>query len=118
MAKGQANTAAILPSSAATTNSTLVSNTPVDIYSIVAVNTTASIKYLKLYNRLTAPTVGVAFPTLTIALTPSNVPTVFSIPGGMYFNVGLAYALTGLGAQSDATALALGDVVGINIIYC
>lgn len=118
MAKGQANTAAILPSCAATTNSTLVSNVPVDIYAIIAVNTTASVKYLKLYNRITTPTVGVAFPTLTFALTPSNVPTVINIPGGMYFNAGLAYALTGLPAQADATALAAGDVVGINLIYC
>lgn len=117
MAKGQANTAALLASCAATTNSTLVSSVPVDVYAIIATNTTASVKFLKLYNRATAPTVGVAFPIMTIALQPNNVPTVINIPGGMYFNVGLAYALTGLAAQSDATALAAGDVVGLNLIY-
>jgi hypothetical protein len=118
LAKGQANTAASLASCAATTNSTLVSNVPVDLYTIIATNTTAAVKYLKLYNRTTAPTVGVAFPVLTIALQPSNVPTVISIPSGMYFNAGLAYALTGLAAQSDATALVAGDVVGVNLLYC
>lgn len=109
--------AAQLPSAAASVNSTLVSVTPCDVYSIIATNTTASLKFLKLYNRNTAPTVGVAFPVMTIALQPSNVPTVINIPGGLYFNTGLAYALTGLAAQSDATALVAGDVVGLNILY-
>jgi hypothetical protein len=117
MAKGQSITCGRLASSAATTNGTLVSGSPVDVYHILATNTTASVKYLKLYNKKTAPTVGTDVPFMTVALQPSNVPTNIPLPSGVYFNLGLAYAITGAGADADTTALASGDVVALNILY-
>jgi hypothetical protein len=117
MAKGQSGSCGRIASAAATTNATVLSAVPVDVYHISAMNTTASLKYLKLYNKKTAPTVGTDVPAMTIALQPSNVLTQIPIDLGLYFNQGLAIALTGAAADADATALAAGDVVGLNILY-
>lgn len=117
MAKGQSSNCGRLASAAATTNSTLVTANPCDVYHVLATNTTAAVKYLKLYNKKTAPVVGTDLPVMTLALQPSNVPTNIPIPLGMYFNLGLGYALTGAAADADATALVAGDVVGVNILY-
>lgn len=105
------------PSAAATTNATLVKSSPGYLFAIIATNTTASVKYLKLYNKASVPTVGTDIPLLTIALPVSNAPIVIPIDAGMYFNIGLAYAMTGAAADADATALAAGDVVGLNVLY-
>jgi hypothetical protein len=117
MAKSLSNSCKKLTTSANTTNATLVSSVPCDVYHVSAVNTTAALKYLKLYNKASAPTVGTDVPVLTIPLAVSNVPTHFSIPSGLYFNVGLGFALTGADGDSDTTALAAGDVKGLNIVF-
>jgi len=107
-----------IPSAAASTNATLAKNSAGEVHMITATNTTAALKYLKLYNKATAPTVGTDTPVLTIALPVSNAAYVLPIPnGGQYFSTGIAYALTGAAADADATALAAGDVVGVNIVY-
>lgn len=113
----KANSCQTLPSAAATTNGTLVKAGPGDVYCVIATNTTASVKYLKLYNKLTAPTVGTDVPFMTIALPVSNAPSVIPLPMGVYFNLGIGFALTGAAANSDTTALASGDVVGVNVLY-
>lgn len=117
MAKGQSGSTGCIPSSAATTNGTLLSAVPVDVYHISATNTTAALKYLKIYNKASAPTVGTDVPVMTIALQPSNVLTQIPIDLGLYMNKGLAIAITGAAATSDTTAVAAGDVVGLNILY-
>jgi hypothetical protein len=117
MAKGQSSAAGRLPAAGAGTNATLVTANPCDIYHITAMNTTASVKYLKLYNKKTAPTVGTDVPTMTVALAPSNALTNIPIDLGLYFNQGLSFALTGAASDADATALVAGDVVGVNILY-
>lgn len=117
MAKGCATTTSVVPSSAATTNGALLKNAPCDVYHIVATNTSAAVKYLKLYNKASAPVVGTDIPFMIIALQPSNVPTNIPIPNGCYFNMGLGMAITGAAANADTTAIALGDVVGLNILY-
>jgi hypothetical protein len=113
----RANSSATLPTCAATTNATSITTVPADLHAIIATNTTASIKYLKLYNKASSPTVGTDIPVLCIALQINNLPTVVNIPEGFYFNSGLAYAITGAAANTDTTALAAGNVVGLNFIY-
>lgn len=110
------NTSRIV-SSAATTNATSAKASAGAVHGIMATNTTAALKYLKLYNKASAPTVGTDTPVLTIALQPSNVPTNIQFPKTMHFSTGIAYALTGAAADADTTALAAGDVVGLNILY-
>lgn len=116
MALGKANTTKRLTTAAATTNGTAVSSIPCDLYSIIATNTSAAVKFLKLYNKSSAPTVGTDTPVLTICL-PAGILTQISLAAGMYFNIGLAYAITGADGDSDTTALVAGDVKGLNLIY-
>ena len=114
----KSNLTSRIPSSAATTNATVAKASIGEVHSITAMNTTASPKFLKLYNKATAPTVGTDTPVMTLALPVSNAPYVLPLPhGGHYFSLGISYALTGAAADADATALALGDVVGLNILY-
>lgn len=117
MAKGSSNNTGCVVSSTATTNATVLSNVPCDVYHISATNTTAALKFLKIYNKATAPVVGTDVPVMTIALQPSNVLTQIPIDLGLYLNKGLAIAITGLAATSDTTAVAVGDVVGMNILF-
>jgi hypothetical protein len=37
--------------------------------------------------------------------------------GGLYLNLGIGYAITGAAADNDTTAVAAGDIVGLNVIY-
>lgn len=113
----KATTTSRIVSSAATTNATSAKASAGDVHVIYASNTTAALKYLKLYNKASAPTVGTDTPVLTIPMAPSNTPTRVEFPFGMYFATGIAYALTGAAADADTTALAAGDVVGLNIVY-
>lgn len=113
----KATTVSRIPSAAATTNATSAKASAGTVYNIDCVNTTAAVKYLKLYNKASAPTVGTDTPVLTIALSPSNARTTVPFHAGMYFATGIAYALTGAAADADTTALVAGDVVGVNIAY-
>lgn len=113
----KANATSRIVSAAATTNATNAKASAGDVFSIEATNTTAALKYLKLYNKATAPTVGTDTPFLTIPLQPSNAPTLRTFPNGLYLSAGISYALTGAAADADTTALAAGDVVGVNIAY-
>lgn len=113
----KATTTSRIVSSAATTNATSAKASAGDVHVIYASNTTAALKYLKLYNKASAPTVGTDTPVLTIPLAPSNNPVRLEFPNTMYFSTGIAYALTGAAADADTTALAAGDVVGLNIVY-
>lgn len=106
-----------LLSSAATTNSTLIKNSACTIFSIDAVNTTASVKYLKIYNKASAPTVGTDTPFMTMGIPPSNANFSRTFPGGVRLATGCGFAETGAAADSDTTAVAVGDVVALNITY-
>lgn len=111
------NSTARLPSSAATTNATSAKVGGAELFKIIATNTTASLKYLKIYNKASAPTVGTDVPVLTIALPPSNALMAATFDIGLYCNLGIAYAITGAAADADATAVAAGDVVGLNLTF-
>jgi hypothetical protein len=104
-----------LPASAASTNATSVKASAGDLWGVQGYNAKASVVYLKLYNKASAPTVGTDTPFLTIALAPSSV---FSHRlDGLYFSAGIAYALTTAAADSDTTAVLANDVLGLNITY-
>lgn len=113
----KAATTGRIVSSAASTNATSVKASAGAVHGFTATNTTASLKYLKFYNKASAPTVGTDTPIWTQPLQPSNVPTVIRFPKTLHFSTGIAIALTGAAADADTTALAAGDVVGLNIAY-
>lgn len=107
-----------IASSAATTNATVAKASAGDLFAVQGYNTTASVVYLKLYNKATAPTVGTDTPIKTIAIPPNApIPSNCAWANGLYFSTGIAYALTGAAADSDTTAVAAGAIVGLNLDY-
>lgn len=104
--------------SAATTNATLVKASAGQVYSIVATNINAAVRYLKLYNRATAPTVGTDVPVQVYAI-PGNTAgsgLVLNIPVGMSFSLGIAFAITTGAADSDVGAVAANEII-INLAF-
>lgn len=112
----KANTVCRIVSSAATTNATSCKASAGDLYMLDACNTTVTLKFLKIYNKASSPTVGTDTPLMTVAIPASNCVS-RSFAGGLYFGTGLALALTGAAADNDTTALSSGDVVAVNLAY-
>lgn len=102
-------TAATL-SSAATTNATSVKASAGNLYSVTASNVGAAAAFLKLFNLAAAPTVGTSVPFLTIPLPASGVVNIPFGAQGMRMATGIAFSITNLVADSDATAIAAAQV--------
>lgn len=101
--------------SAATTNATNVKNAAGRVYGYHLVNNTASTKYFRLYNSSSAPTVGTTVPAAIVPIAPNSTVVVDrSVP--ISFATGIGYSITGAGTDLDATAVALGDVIG-HLLY-
>ena len=113
----KSNNSHILPASAASTNGLNLTASPADVHSISAMNTTAAVKFLKVYNSKLVPNPVTDIPVIIVPLAPSNALTILRFPSTFYCNLGISYTITGLSAHSDATATAAGDVVGVNILY-
>lgn len=102
--------------SAASTNATSVKGSAGTIGSVVLTNTSAAIKFFKLYNKATAPTVGTDTPVATVGV-PAGQTITWQCEQGLRLNLGIAYALVTGVAISDATAVALNDLaVHINYV--
>lgn len=111
------NAAVRLLSSAATTNATSVKAAAGDLFKVSGNNTVASKRYLKLYNKASAPTVGTDTPVLTFVL-PASAPFAIDLgTSGQYFATGIAFAITGAAADADTTAIAAGDIECLNLTY-
>lgn len=117
IANGPAFSVARLVAAAATTNATSVKGSAGRVAKIRGHNAKASVVYLKLYNKATAPTVGVDTPFITIPLKASDVFGIDYGNFGLNFSTGIAYAITGAAADNDTTALVANDVVGMSIVY-
>lgn len=105
--------------SAATTNATSVKASAGTLYMITASNVNAAVRYLKLYNKASAPTVGTDVPVFTFAI-PGNTAgagTNIPIPNvGINFSTGIAFALTTEITDTGATAVAASEI-SINLAY-
>lgn len=105
-------------SSAANTNATSVKGSSGVVYAGHITNLALTTKFVKFYDKATAPTVGTDTPVWTIAipaLISVEIPTIVSIYG-MNFANGIAYAITGGASDGDATAVGAGDVL-VNLGY-
>lgn len=102
--------------SAATTNATLVKSSAGNLYGIWVSNTSASNRWLKLYNMTTAPTVGSSVPVMTIAIPSGFCGDLNVGTHGISFATGISLAITGAYTDADTTAIAAGDVC-LNILY-
>jgi len=109
--------AARLLSAAANTNPTLVKASAGRVYKIQGYNAAAAVRYLKLYNKATAPSVGTDTPVITLALQPSAAFALDFANIGFYFATGIGFGLTVASADNDTTALTAGDIVGMNVFY-
>lgn len=106
-----------LPSSAASNNATVVKNAQGQVYFIVAYNNNAALRFLKLFNKATVPTPGVDTPVVSLPIPPNGGIAVEIGLGANLFPAGIAIALTTGAADSDNTAVAAADIVGVNIGY-
>jgi hypothetical protein len=102
--------------SAATTNATLVKSSAAAVGVWVLTNTSAAMKFVKTFNKATAPIPGTDTPEQCYPI-PAGQTVVIPVPvAGNRYATGLGYSITALAADNDTTAVAAGDVI-VNIIY-
>lgn len=104
--------------SAVSTNSTLVRAGPTYLNALVVVNTNTTIYYLKLYNKVTAPTCGTDTPVWTVPIPygASNSGGGVAIPNGsLQFSAGFGFCITGGIADSDSSNAATGIAVDLGV---
>lgn len=104
--------------SLATTNANVVKASGGNLYSIVAIGLTSTVRYLKLYNKATAPTVGTDVPLMTIPVPANTQGAGIAIPFsmGVNFPLGIAIAVTSGLADNNTGAILANDVV-VNLTY-
>lgn len=101
--------------SLATTNGNLILTGTSGLQAFYATNEGASVAYVKLYNKATAPSVGTDVPEMTIPVpaAASGVPGVATIPMGFHgfrFALGLGIAITRNAVHTDTTAVGASEV--------
>jgi hypothetical protein len=100
--------------SAASTNATSVKASAGQIYMITASNVNAAPRYLKLYNKASAPSVGSDTPVHTFII-PGNTDgagTNIPVPAcGLEFTTGIALALTTEATDAGSTGVAANEIV-------
>lgn len=105
--------------SAGSTNATSLKGSAGQVYSIYAHNTNAAVRYLKLYNKATSPTVGTDTPVITFPIpgnTAGNGAVLDTGGMGIAFGTGIAYATTVGVADANASAVAADEIV-LTILY-
>lgn len=97
--------------SAATTNSTLVAAGKRRLDRIALTNVAVAAKFIKFYDKATAPTVGTDVPIATFGIPASGNLHLTGLR--VYTILGLGFAITGAAPDADTTATAVGDINGI-----
>lgn len=100
--------------SAATTNATSLKASAGKLMSLYVCNLNAAVRYLKFYNKASAPTVGTDTPVLTYPIPASTTGAgvvVHLPPDGIAFGTGIAYATTTGVADADTGAVAANEVI-------
>lgn len=97
---------------AASTNATSVKASAGQVYSIHLGNNGAGAAYFKLYAKASAPTVGTDTPIATYLIPAGQSVRVAFDAIGKVVATGIAYAITGGAADTDATAVLVNQVVG------
>lgn len=100
----------------ASTNCSLVNAGKTILRNVVPGNTTATIYYLKFYDKATAPVAATDTPVLTIPLTASASPLnpIGSVDGFSFLN-GMGICVTGAITDNDNTNAAAGVVINIGV---
>lgn len=104
--------------SAASTNATSVKASAGTLYGVMLHNINAAVRYFKVYNKASAPTVGTDTPVLVFPI-PGNTAgagVVLTFSAGVALGTGIAFALTTGVANSDTGAVAANEIV-VNLLY-
>ncbi len=96
--------------SAASTNSTNIKGSAGTVYGIVASNINAAIRYVKFYNKATAPTVGTDVPILVIPIPATSVVSINCGALGLRFGTGIGLGITTGAADTDTGAVAANEI--------
>ena len=96
--------------SAATVNLTSAKATAGTLYSLKAYNAGTAVAYVKLYNKATAPVVASDVPVMVFKIPIEDHIDIDFSTVGLRFTTGIAFAITGLKADTDATAVAAAQV--------
>jgi len=103
-----------LVSAANSDNATLAADRACDLHQIIGYNASASARYLKLYDKATAPA-STDTPKITIYL-PASLP--FNIPfPPLGFVNGFGYRLVTGSADNDGTAVTAADILALNFMF-
>lgn len=102
--------------SAASVNATLVKSSAGRIMVVTGINAAAAVRYLKLYNKATAPTVGTDVPRWTEVLPVGKFTLYFGVVG-LYFSAGIGFGFTTAAADADTGAVAAADIQAFNMQY-
>lgn len=105
--------------SAATTNATSVTAVPTTLYLAFSSNVNAGQRYLKLYDKASAPTVGTDVPKQTYIIPGLTTGSGHVVPipvVGIDFLLGLAFALTVESTDAGSTGVAVNELV-VNLCY-
>lgn len=113
---GSTTSTSRIVSAAASTNATSAKASGGTLLHIIGYNAAAAARYVKIYDKASAPTVGTDAPVLTIAV-PATTAFAIDFPLGFRLATGIAYALTTGAADADTGALTAADVLGLNVIY-
>lgn len=100
---------------AASTNATSIKASAGQLYGWQIVNNASSVRYVKFYNKASAPTVGTDVPVFTLGLAANTSANVLNSIGIAY-STGIAIAITAGIADNDTTAVSANDLV-VNIFY-
>jgi hypothetical protein len=101
--------------SAATTNATSIKASAGQVYGYSVYNANAAVRFVKLFNKASAPTLGTDVPARTIGIPPgAQVAETFE--NGLAYGTGIAIATTTGIADLDVAAVALSDL-SINLDY-
>lgn len=100
--------------SAASTNATSVKGSAGTLGFLTASNVNAAARYLKFYNKASAPTVGTDVPIYTFIIPGNTAGAGTNIPipsEGLNFSTGIALALTVEATDAGSTGVALSEIV-------
>ena len=104
--------------SAATTNATNCKASSGNFYGVRAINTTATIYYLRMYNTSAAPTCSSAtgfIESIPVPANASGAGFAFLQPYPINYSTGVSFCFTGGGSSTDNTSAATG--VYISVLY-
>lgn len=104
--------------STADTNAKTIKATAGNLYSIIAIGLTSTVRFLKLYNKSSVPNVGVDKPVMTIPIPANTQGAGVAIPFsmGVNFSNGISIAITANVDDNDNTGINAKDCV-INLTY-